>query len=80
MYEVPSISWCTSIFLRVTIVEFLCSMSEGQIDTLKSINEHFIRQVSSHFGLYYIYNRDLSLDLNILFETIFVVLGKRGAY
>jgi len=30
--------------------------------------------------LYYIYNRDLSLDLNILFETIFVVLGKRGAY
>jgi undecaprenyl-phosphate galactose phosphotransferase len=30
--------------------------------------------------LYYIYNRDLSLDLNILFETIFVVLGKKGAY
>ena len=30
--------------------------------------------------LYYIYNRDLSLDLNILFETIFVVLGRRGAY
>ena len=30
--------------------------------------------------LYYIYNRDLSLDLNILFETIFVVLGKHGAY
>ena len=30
--------------------------------------------------LYYIYNRDLSLDLNILFETIFVVFGKKGAY
>lgn len=30
--------------------------------------------------LYYIYNRDISLDLNILFETVFVVLGKRGAY
>ncbi|MBW2220727.1 MAG: exopolysaccharide biosynthesis polyprenyl glycosylphosphotransferase [Deltaproteobacteria bacterium] len=30
--------------------------------------------------LYYIYNRDLSLDLNILFETIFVVLGKKGAF
>ena len=30
--------------------------------------------------LYYIYNRDLSLDLNILFETLIVVLGKRGAY
>jgi undecaprenyl-phosphate galactose phosphotransferase len=30
--------------------------------------------------LYYIYNRDLSLDLNILFETVFVVLGKKGAF
>jgi exopolysaccharide biosynthesis polyprenyl glycosylphosphotransferase len=30
--------------------------------------------------LYYIYNRDMSLDLNILFETIFVVFSKRGAY
>ena len=30
--------------------------------------------------LYYIYNRDLALDLNILFETIFVVLGKKGAF
>jgi exopolysaccharide biosynthesis polyprenyl glycosylphosphotransferase len=30
--------------------------------------------------LYYIYNRTLMLDLQILFETIFVVLGKEGAY
>lgn len=30
--------------------------------------------------LYYIYNRSLLLDFNILFETIFVVLGKKGAY
>jgi lipopolysaccharide/colanic/teichoic acid biosynthesis glycosyltransferase len=30
--------------------------------------------------LYYIYNRSLMLDFNILFETIFVVLGKKGAY
>jgi len=30
--------------------------------------------------LYYIYNRSLVLDFNILFETIFVVLGKKGAY
>ena len=30
--------------------------------------------------LYYIYNRSLTLDFNILFETIFVVLGKKGAY
>lgn len=30
--------------------------------------------------LYYIYNRTLMLDLNILFETVFVVLGARGAY
>ena len=30
--------------------------------------------------LYYIYNRNLAMDFNILFETIFVVLGKKGAY
>ena len=30
--------------------------------------------------LYYIYNRTFMLDLQILFETIFVVLGKEGAY
>jgi len=30
--------------------------------------------------LYYIYNRTLLLDLNILYETVFAVLGKRGAY
>ena len=30
--------------------------------------------------LYYIYNRNLTMDSNILFETIFVVLGKKGAY
>jgi len=30
--------------------------------------------------LYYIYNRSILLDLNILFETVFVVLGKKGAY
>ncbi|TKB25004.1 exopolysaccharide biosynthesis polyprenyl glycosylphosphotransferase [Desulfopila sp. IMCC35006] len=30
--------------------------------------------------LYYIYNRNLVLDFNILFETIFVVLEKKGAY
>ena len=30
--------------------------------------------------LYYIYNRNLMLDLNIIYETVFVVLGKRGAY
>ena len=30
--------------------------------------------------LYYIYNRDLALDLNILLETVFVVFGKKGAY
>jgi len=29
---------------------------------------------------YYIYNHSLLLDFNILFETIFVVLGKKGAY
>jgi undecaprenyl-phosphate galactose phosphotransferase len=30
--------------------------------------------------LYYIYNRTLGLDLQILFETLFVVLRKEGAY
>lgn len=30
--------------------------------------------------LYYIYNRSLVMDFNILFETVFVVLGKKGAY
>ena len=30
--------------------------------------------------LYYIYNNSLMLDLQILFETIFVVLGKKGAF
>jgi undecaprenyl-phosphate galactose phosphotransferase len=30
--------------------------------------------------LYYIYNRSMDLDLSILFETIFVVLCKKGAY
>ena len=30
--------------------------------------------------LYYIYNNTLMLDLQILFETVFVVLGKKGAY
>ena len=30
--------------------------------------------------LYYIYNRNLIMDINILYETTFVVLGKRGAY
>lgn len=30
--------------------------------------------------LYYIYNRSLLLDFNILFETFFVVISKRGAY
>ena len=28
--------------------------------------------------LYYIYNRNIALDFNILFETLFVVVGKRG--
>ena len=32
------------------------------------------------FDLYYIYNRSLIIDFSILYETIFVVLGKRGAY
>jgi len=30
--------------------------------------------------LYYIYNRSLLMDMNILYETVFAVLGKRGAY
>ena len=30
--------------------------------------------------LYYIYNRGLSLDFSILYETIFAVLEKRGAH
>jgi lipopolysaccharide/colanic/teichoic acid biosynthesis glycosyltransferase len=30
--------------------------------------------------LYYIYNRSLTLDFNILFETLFVVFSKKGAY
>ncbi len=30
--------------------------------------------------LYYIYNRSLVMDLSTLYETIFVVLNKRGAY
>jgi exopolysaccharide biosynthesis polyprenyl glycosylphosphotransferase len=29
--------------------------------------------------LYYIYNRSFSLDVSILFETVFVVIGKKGA-
>ncbi|HSO61402.1 MAG TPA: sugar transferase [Desulfobacterales bacterium] len=30
--------------------------------------------------LYYIYNRSMDLDLSILFETVFVVLKKKGAH
>jgi len=30
--------------------------------------------------LYYIYNRSVLMDMNILYETIFAVLEKRGAY
>ena len=30
--------------------------------------------------LYYVYNRSLWMDVNILYETIFAVLQKRGAY
>ena len=30
--------------------------------------------------LYYIYNRSFVMDLSIMYETIFVVFGKRGAY
>ena len=29
--------------------------------------------------LYYLYNRNFWLDLSILFETVFVVIGKKGA-
>jgi len=30
--------------------------------------------------LYYIYNRSLELDFSILFETVFVLLKKKGAH
>lgn len=30
--------------------------------------------------LYYLYNRSLSMDMNIIYETVFAVLGKKGAY
>ena len=30
--------------------------------------------------LYYIYNRSVLMDMNVLYETIFAVVGKRGAY
>ena len=30
--------------------------------------------------LYYIYNKNFMMDLSIMYETIFVVLGKKGAY
>jgi len=30
--------------------------------------------------LYYIYNRSFVMDLSIMYETVFVVFGKRGAY
>ena len=30
--------------------------------------------------LYYIYNRSLMIDLNILYETLYVILSKKGAY
>ncbi|MEJ2725426.1 MAG: sugar transferase [Deltaproteobacteria bacterium] len=30
--------------------------------------------------LYYIYNRNTAMDMNIIYETIFAVLGRRGAY
>ena len=30
--------------------------------------------------LYYIYNRNILMDINILYETIFAVMEKRGAY
>ncbi len=30
--------------------------------------------------LYYIYNKSFMMDLSIMYETIFVVFGKRGAY
>ncbi|MBP1742046.1 MAG: UDP-phosphate galactose phosphotransferase, partial [Deltaproteobacteria bacterium] len=30
--------------------------------------------------LYYVYNRNLSLDMNVIYETIFAVLAKQGAH
>lgn len=30
--------------------------------------------------LYYVYNRNISMDLSIIYETLFAVLEKRGAY
>jgi len=30
--------------------------------------------------LYYLYNRSLSMDLNILYETVFAVVAKKGAH
>ena len=30
--------------------------------------------------LYYAYNRSLSMDMNILYETVFAVLAKKGAH
>jgi lipopolysaccharide/colanic/teichoic acid biosynthesis glycosyltransferase len=30
--------------------------------------------------LYYIYNKGLLIDLKILYETLFAVVGKKGAY
>ena len=30
--------------------------------------------------LYYIYNRSVLMDMNVLYETFFAVVGKRGAY
>ena len=29
---------------------------------------------------YYIFNRSIMLDFNIIFETIFVVLGRKGGF
>lgn len=30
--------------------------------------------------LYYIYNRSISMDMGIIYETIYTILGKKGAY
>jgi lipopolysaccharide/colanic/teichoic acid biosynthesis glycosyltransferase len=30
--------------------------------------------------LYYVYNRNISMDMNIAYETIFAVLAKKGAH
>ncbi|MBP1741454.1 MAG: exopolysaccharide biosynthesis polyprenyl glycosylphosphotransferase [Deltaproteobacteria bacterium] len=30
--------------------------------------------------LYYVYNRNIALDMNVIYETIFAVLSKRGAH